>query len=267
VNVDRWLALIGVLIGIAGILISIWAFKRGEKRRIPTFVTALVPETLAKAILTRLEHFSLTHKGKPIGESSVTAFFVYFWNDGRLPILASEITSPYTIGFGKNVRILSLSITKMTRPVLGAKADLIRGEESDSVELGFSVLEPGDGIRVQIIIDGPADTPLIFNGSCFDSKKVRVLPANSAYFETRAKRFEESYMPFLMVGIMAMIFIPLGWLITIIDSHLSPAHERIFGISAAGIFVLFLVVAFAFVLKAWYHKWTATSVPPEIRNP
>ena len=265
-NADRWIALISLVITVVAVLFSVWAYRRGEKHRVPTVVTAPTPEVLVKPVVSRLAGFSVTYKGQPVGNHGVTSLFIYFWNDGQLPILQSDVIAPYTIVFPKDARILDLNVSKSTRPILGIEAQVISDGETDSVALKFAVLEPGDGLKLQIIFDGPADSQVTFEGSCIGSAKLRVLSPDWTYFVNRSKRFEQTYMPVVMALIMTAVVACLGGILIWLGRFLKPSFERAFGI---GLIVLFggsILWAISSVLFGWYKKWTASSVPPEIRN-
>jgi hypothetical protein len=265
-NADRWVALISLVITVGAVVFSIWAYRRGEKYRVPTGVTAPSPEVLIKPVISRLAGFSVTYKGQPVGNNGVTALFIYFWNDGQLPILQSDVIAPYTIVFPKEARILDLNVTKSTRPILGIEAQVISDGETDSVALKFAVLEPGDGLKLQIIFDGPADSQVTFEGSCIGSAKVRVLTPDWTYFVNRGKRFEGTYMPVVMALTLTAIAACLGGILNWLGRFVKPSFGRPLGI---GLIVLFggsVFWAISVVLFGWYKKWTASSVPPEIRN-
>ena len=155
-NADRWIALVSLIITTGAVLFSIWVYKRGEKRRIPTIVTSPTPEVLVKPVVSRFGDFAVTHKGVAIGRNG-NAFFVFFWNDGQLPILQADVISPYRVSFPEGVRVLDLSVKKSTRTILGVETQLDSGEERDYVVIRFAVLEPGDGVQIQMIVDGPPD--------------------------------------------------------------------------------------------------------------
>src|ERR1035437_2941426 len=265
-NVDRWVALISLVITIGAILFSIWAYRRGEKRRIPTVVTAPAPEVLVKPVVSRLAGFSVTCNGKPVGNNGITALFIYFWNDGELPILQSDVFSPYTIFFPKEARILDLAVTKSTRSILGIEAQVTSNGESDSVVIKFAVLEPGDGLKLQIIFDGPPDSQIIFGGSCIGSAKLRVLAPDWTYFVSRSKRFEDTYMPLVVVLIRGAIVGCLTGIINLIGRFVNPSFKRPLGIVLFVLFGFCILWAIGYVFYGWYKKWTAASVPPEIRS-
>ncbi len=101
-NADRWFAVVGVVIGVSGILLTIWVYRRGEKRRVPTVVASPSRVVLVHPGASLFGGISATHNGKPIGNDGITAIAVYFWNDGQLPILT----------FGNNLSLFNLSPRK-----------------------------------------------------------------------------------------------------------------------------------------------------------
>ena len=266
-SVDRWLILISLVITIGAVLFSIWAYRRGEKRRIPTVVKAPAPEVLVKSVVSRLAGFSVTYNGKSVGNNGVTALFIYFWNDGQLPILQSDVISPYTVSFPKEVRILDLAVTKSTRSILGIEVQVTsNNSESDSVVIKFAVLEPGDGLKLQIIFDGPPDSQIIFEGSCIGSAKLRVLAPDWTYFVSRSKRFEDTYMPLVVTVIGAAIVGCLTGIFNLIGRFVNPTFTHPLVIVLFVLLGFCILWAIGYVFYGWYKKWTAASVPPEIRS-
>ena len=266
-NADRWIAVVSLTVGVGAVLFSYWVYRRGEKRRVPTMVAAPSTVVLVKPEVSRLKDFSVTHDGKIVGVNGVTATFIYFWNDGKLPILRADVTSPYTISLPKGVQILNLAVTRSTRPVLGIEAHVVSNEEgTDCVEISFSVLEPGDGLKVQIIFDGPSDSQVVFAGSCLGSSKVRVLTPEWTYFQSRTKRFEATYTPFMIALGLVAVCSGLGGLISLAAKFVGPSRQHYL---LSGLLVLFGVYALwlaGIVLHGWYKRWSASSVPPEIRG-
>lgn len=127
------------------------------------------------------------------------------------------------------------------------------------------VLEPGDGFKLQIIIDGPSNTELTFEGSCIGSPKVRVLPPSWIYFAGRRKRFEETstyFKALFSVSLALLLFIGLISLIT----RFLPTSSKYLAIGLTVLFGLLVFSLICGVLYDWYKKLTDTFVPPEIRN-
>ena len=263
-TVDRWIAVISLVIGFAAVIFGIWAYKRGEKRRVPTFVTSTTPEALVKPVVSQLKDFSITHKGIPVGGSGVTSVYIYFWNDGELPILRADVISPYKITFPKGVRILDIATTTATRPILGIKSTIISNQDSESLEIEFDVLEPADGLKLQVIYDGPQDTQLAFEGSCIGSFKVKVLAPDPTYFVSRRQRFENALGP-----VDGLLFVGATVGLIVGAEHLMSKYVKNDSLIEYCFFVLFGLLALCLmgvVIREQYKKWTASTVPPEIRS-
>jgi hypothetical protein len=114
-----------------------------------------------------------------VGHNGISEATIFFWNSGTLPILADEVLEPYTITI-RNVPILAHSVLKSSRDVIGMKLSYL-GEDEDRLELGFAVLEPGDGVSIRLIFDGPPTSKIAFSGACLESRKPTVLEPDPIY--------------------------------------------------------------------------------------
>ncbi len=77
-SVDRWIAVISLVVAIGAGLFGIWAYKRSEKRRIPTIVTSPSPKPLVQPELSKLGAFDVFYQDQNVGKHGITAFFIYF---------------------------------------------------------------------------------------------------------------------------------------------------------------------------------------------
>ncbi len=261
---DRWIAVVSLAVTIAAVLFSIWAYKRGEKQRIPTVITSPQPEALVKPILSKLDGFDVSYRGERVGKEGITAFFIYFWNAGQLPVRHSDVLAPYGVRLPANARVLNLSVVKTTRAILGIDAQLQQSSEGDLIKMNFAVLEPGDGLKLQVVIDGPPETNLSFEGSCIGSPKLRVLPPDWVYFTERRKRFQQTTQYFSAVFSAWLGLGLVSGLVVLITNHL-PSSSKYIAILLIAAVAVSLSLAIWSVLRDWYRKLTGASVPPEIR--
>jgi hypothetical protein len=264
-NADRWIALVSLMITIAAILFSIWAYRRGEKRRIPTVVTS-APGKLIEPTLNRIDGFSITHKEKPVAANGISLLSVFFWNDGQLPLQSSEVISPYRVIFPKDVRVLDLALTNTTRSNLGIEAKVVSTDEYDSIMISFSVLEPGDGLKLQVIFDGPPNSEITFSGSCLGSAKLKVLSPDGRYFSDRAKRLAEIFQSSLALLIVAISLLAIFGIFELIGGFVGPSAGHWIGIGFVILLGILTVIGIGATVYDKYKQWTAPSVPPEIRG-
>ncbi len=177
--VSGWIGISGLLLGVLGISLAIYYGRRAEKRRIPTFVIQPSPEVLIKEALLAYRGFSVKFHNIPVIEQSVVAVHIQFWNRGSLPIIKSEILRPYKIVFPKSCKFLDLAIVKQSRPEIQTKLCVDNGDEQEFVSIDFNILEPGDGMTIHVLYNGPATAKFEFDGVCIGAPGPEVI--DSAY--------------------------------------------------------------------------------------
>jgi len=258
---DRWIAAASLALGIIGIAMAVYFYRRTDKKRVPTFMVNPSKRTLVQPELAKFDKFSLLYDGTEVGKSGITAIQVYFWNSGSLEILSSQVLKPYSISIS-NGRILSWSIIKTNRGVIHPQ--LVRDDENfNSLRLSFAVLEPGDGAVIEIVYDGPPAAKVEIDGVCVGSHRPMVLPSDGRSFSTRPKQFLDAYMDFIMLLLWICI---LGSILY----GLSKIVQRLFGerillivfLVFEGCLVAFLILNF---IRDQYSRATRKYIPPDIR--
>jgi hypothetical protein len=267
-TVDRWLAVIGILLTW---LVTRYYYRRSEKRRAPTFIVESV-KVLVDSGLRKIGGFSVLWErlaqGRDIevGDDGISEAIIVFWNSGTLPILAGQILEPYTITT-RGVPLLNYSVLKSSREVIGMQLSRV-GEDGDSLELGFSVLEPGDGVTIRLIFDGPPKTKIVFSGTCLECRKPTVLDPDPIYSLPRFKRLRDTYGVLItsIVGPPAVVvggLWALGWVVR----KLFGQHALDVAQAAVGIIVALLVLwVVGFVLWYQFRRLTAPYLPPDIKE-
>ncbi|HMD76787.1 MAG TPA: hypothetical protein VKG86_05375 [Terracidiphilus sp.] len=211
--------------------------------------------------LAKFDKFSLLYDGTEVGKSGITAIQVFFWNSGSLEILSSQVLKPYSISISDE-QILSWSIIKTNRGVI--QPQLVRTDENfNSLRLSFAVLEPGDGVVIEIVYDGPPSAKVEIDGICVGSHRPTVLPSDRRSFSTRPKQFLDAYTGFFAVTLMACTLIPMFYGVIWIGQKLF--SERTFLI----IILVFLacpvfLLIFNFI-RDQYSRATRKYVPEDIK--
>jgi hypothetical protein len=259
---DRWIAAVSLALGIIGIAMAVYFYRRTEKKRIPTFMVNPRRRNLVEPELAKFENFSLLYDGTEVGKRGITAIQVYFWNSGSLEILSSQVLKPYSISISDG-RILSWSIIKTNRGVI--QPQLVRDDQNfNSLHLYFAILEAGDGVVIEIVYDGPPDAKVEIDGVCVGMHRPMVLPSDGRSFSTRPKQFLEPYIGLIAVTLMACIGMPIMYGVIWIGQRVF--SERTFLIIL--IFVLFCcpvaILIFNFI-RDQYSRATRKYVPPDIR--
>jgi hypothetical protein len=258
---DRWLAVIGIVVGgVISWLISRYFYRRSDKRRIPTFVLQAT-KVLAEPELADINDLSVICKGQEAGRHGVSEALIYFWNSGTLPILQNEVLEPYVISLP--VRILGYSV-KWTRDVVGMQLSISEG--NSSLTLRFTVLEPGDGAVFRLAFDGPRKTKIEFKGACLDAPKPTVLPPDPIYALRGFRRFIQTYE--VVVAALAMLAISLAaggvmWgLRRFFGTHVQVTVSWV--LFSAFVLLALFGLTYAFIQSV--KRMTAPYVPPEIKE-
>jgi hypothetical protein len=264
-TLDRWLAVIGVIAsGLLSWIISRYFYKRSDKRRIPTFVVQST-KVLMESGLRSIEDLSVRFGRIEVGEEGITEAKIYFWNSGAAAILRSEVLEPYTITL-RGAPILAFSVLKQSRDVIGLQLSRV-GEDGEALELGFAVLEPGDGATLQIVYDGPPKTAIEFKGACLNAPKPTVLPPDPIYSLPVFKRFTN-----IDRGLLAFAMLPIA--VIVLMGGPAWIVRRYFGDRGLKLFFVFIVGLFfgctitVIVTAVWIHlkRMTAPYLPPDVKD-
>ena len=258
---DRWIAAASMALGIIGIAMAVYFYRRTEKKRVPTFMVHPWRRSLVQPELAKFENFSLLYDGTEVGKRGITAIQVYFWNSGSLEILSSQVLKPYSISISDG-RILSWSIIKTNRGVI--QPQLVRADENfNSLRLSFAVLESGDGAVIEIVYDGPPSAKVEIDCVCVGSHRPTVLPSDGRSFSTRPKQFLDAYQdfifPILLFGPLGLIFYGIIWIVQRLFNQRTSLIIILvpFGCAVASLIWIFI--------RDQYSRAKRKYVPPDIK--
>lgn len=259
ITLDQWLAVSGLIIGIVGIILAIYFFRRSEKIPKPTFVTSPGVKTLVHPDLAKLGIVSIRIADRSIGERGISSVRVFFWNSGSRDIRSSDILKPFTVRSA--APILAAANILSTRDVTKSELVVERNPNGSEIRLSFSVLEPGDGVTFDVVYDGPPGERMEFSGVCVGAPKPTVLPSDGIYFMTKSSRFLNAYQPLIMTGIICGVFFPITFGVMWIANRLFGEHRTtILVLVVFGGFVVSMALYFAY---SHYRMATAKRVPFE----
>ncbi|HLH52245.1 MAG TPA: hypothetical protein VKY92_01320, partial [Verrucomicrobiae bacterium] len=145
--------------GWIGTMLGVVLFFVFQEKPKLTFAINPVRTPLVRAGET--SQLKVTFSGREI-TNDVTAVQVALWNAGRRPIRASEILEPVTLAISR-AQILEVTIRRVSRQLVGFKFDAGRFQDG-GLQLGWNILERGDGASLQIIYAGPESLPVTFHG-------------------------------------------------------------------------------------------------------
>jgi hypothetical protein len=97
------------------------------------------------------------YKGKPLDSESITSVEVSIWNAGTKSIRSGDVLDPFRLMMPDGSAILSVRIKKISRAICGFE---LLGNQNDyksgTCRLKWQILEPEDGVDLQIIYAGNA---------------------------------------------------------------------------------------------------------------
>jgi hypothetical protein len=172
-----WLWWLNLSLSVGGsVLAIVLFFISQESRRLVFLVHPTRTEIVRSAGLRDAPLRLLRSNGAEI-RSDVYAVHFVFWNAGNKPILAADVLSPLRIVLEDTAAtILDFRLLAVSRYV--TQADL-RVRSPRSIDVGFRVFEPDDGVRGQIIYAGAANVPVGLEGGVIGVKAIdRVLPTS-----------------------------------------------------------------------------------------
>lgn len=159
----HWLTL---LVAAIGFWSSYYFYEKSLRERDPVFFVDPVRPLLVEADSIRDAPLRLvTSEGNSI-EKNVSVVLAYFWNSGRLSIRNENILRRLQIVVdSSDVDIIDYRIVSETRPdIVGASLKL-QDDASNTITLGFDILEKNDGIAVQVIYAGDENAPVLLVGA------------------------------------------------------------------------------------------------------
>jgi hypothetical protein len=217
INVDRLIGIGGVAIGTG---LAIYYGRRSEKSRKPTFVIQQGRDLLINSILFDFPDFSLSHLGSSLPSESVFGMKFRFWNSGNLAILSADILTAFTVNFRPTCKLLDVRLSSVSRSEVGATFSVTNSK----ITLGVAVLEPNDGLTVQVIYSGSVDAVLDFKGACIGSPAPLVLAPDMVRYGSWWQRSKQ----FLYTMTTVMVpFVLLQLIIVFVNGPVSRAHPKI----------------------------------------
>jgi hypothetical protein len=171
------LSIAGVLVGVVGLCAGYYFYEQSVQERVPTFLVDPVRATIIDSSGPQLSDLSVLYKGKPVGNRSVTAVRVYFWNAGRMPIRRSDVLKPIECVLGGGAEVLDYRLLRSSRDITGMKL-LPSPEDPAGRVMIDDILEKGDGGAIQIVYAGSRDATIGIEGVLVGAPQPTMKPVN-----------------------------------------------------------------------------------------
>ncbi|MBZ5538848.1 MAG: hypothetical protein LAO31_23120 [Acidobacteriia bacterium] len=159
---------VSVSLTVVSILLSVFFYMKAQKRRDPRYVVYEPPAKVFDSKLSAPGLRVVDGEGQPI-QDDVHVVTASFWNAGDLPIEPEDVRQTVVFSITPARRILSATIMGQTHPNISAFSVLTLPptDQSDSryVQLSWRHLDPGFGVRFQVIYVGAATAHFRFGGN------------------------------------------------------------------------------------------------------
>jgi hypothetical protein len=160
-----WTGKLGLLCGVVGIIIAIYAYNP-VPQRVPNLVVDPVRTTIINSKMFPGSSLKVIRGDNVVVKDDVTALRFYFWNSGKQSIKPDNILQSLSMSLNDaNAEILDYKVLKVSRPDV-IKIRLTPSDNNPSRELllTFNILEENDGFTCQIIYAGNPSAELETSG-------------------------------------------------------------------------------------------------------
>lgn len=166
----------GLPVGIGGIVIGgLIAWVTWDASRVEVDPTMIVdPQRTVLVERDRIKDAPLKvvrRDGAPV-ETDVTAVRVYFWNDGRKPMLQDDVLEPFRLSVKAPAEILDFRVLQESRPQITRQVVERVENTTDQLAISFRVLERREGLTLQLVVAGDPNTPVLAQGVAIGARKV-----------------------------------------------------------------------------------------------
>jgi hypothetical protein len=155
---------INVLVALFCLFPGYYFYRQNIRERVPAFLVDPVRASIVESSGAKLSDLAVLYRGKPVGDRSVTAIRVYFWNDGKMPITKSDVLRPLQCVLAEGTDILDYRLLKTSRDITNIRLSRGNDTSNDRILVDFDILEKDDGAAIQIIYAGAHDAAIHFEG-------------------------------------------------------------------------------------------------------
>lgn len=245
----------GFLLTVLAVVLAIYFYLGSEKVRQLDFIVS--PD---KALVVKSEFSDLhvLYKSREIKED-VTAAQIAIWNAGNEPIRPEDVLSAVEIVTEPPVEILTASVRRTSRPVIGFSLD-DRSLAKGLVPLSWKILEQDDGAVVQLIYVGSPSIKLKLTGTVVGRRPIVPISARGA---TPASEHSAGLRNEVIAGMAAAVlaFGSLLFALMLRSKRFSHLAQIFFTRDTFGVLLLATVVYAGFAVFLLYQAMTP-SIPP-----
>ena len=153
---------IGVILGILSIIATAFFAHRYSEKKSPKFMYKTLRKIQRSSDAP--DDIEVYYKGHKV--NGVQSTVVWFWNDGRKPIIRSDIPEAQPIKIELNdsneIEIPNVQILKQSREVISSQSRKISNKV---VQVDFEFLDHNDGFSLEILHTGKSSTDVVVSGT------------------------------------------------------------------------------------------------------
>lgn len=215
-NDNQWLNVIFLLFAILGIIVSIYLYRKGKRKKKPLFSKRSV--NVVSDSIQSFGDILVTYLGKPVENLTVTK--VAFWNAGNETLNSSDQapTDKLRIETEEGIQLFKADIIFESNATNNFKAHI----SSNVIELTFDFFDQNQGGIIKIIHSGKKSDALIIKGTFKGAGNVMetktssldllrpILSITSITTKEKDKRFITRTTPWIIFATGLMVgFLPL----------------------------------------------------------
>lgn len=206
---------------VIGILVSVYFYRKAKEEKEPRLYYQTYPEI--EKISGEAEAGDIKLFYKNVEVNRVSTSYVWFWNQGRKPILKADVPASSElkitlISEQDDIKILDHKIITQSRNPINVSVLKVDGK---TLKLDFEFLDYMDGWAMEIQHTGGIDTKFGFDGIILGCSKGVDITDPSEYVKTTGSRFPRGVIPTLAISMFACILFCFGAIIPVFLSELN----------------------------------------------
>ena len=197
---------IGTVTGVIGIGLGLWTYFQ----QVPSRAMVAVEPSIRSVLVNRDVPAALQVQvnGKAVTSQDVFAVQLAVWNKGNQSIRSEHVLEPLVLKPLAGTRIVDAKVIRETRPVC-ASTITVNADETKAT-LAWRIYEPDDGVIVQLLLVGNADTPIGLGGIVEGGGRLRYIRLEDAASGKAAPRFSARKTLWEWLVVVALIFLFVG---------------------------------------------------------
>jgi hypothetical protein len=246
-------ALFGNVVGIAGILLAIWAYFRTRLR--PEISVHVRREQLVGAnVQNALDGLAVTFEGVKI--RSLSRAEVVVWNSGNTPFRLSDVVRSDNPSLRLPSGARALRVSEIRQSGQKGQVQTAITEARDRINLSWEYLNPGDGCALAVVYEGDATESISVSGTVVGvptGLSLRITEPRS-----KRSRFEKTLLALLL------FFAALGAIEILLDFPFSRWDEALMSPDARRVFLAYALTSLSGFTGAAMWALTRPNIPSSL---